>query len=135
MLLNVRSLSVILALLLTACGPQAPETIPTGTYTLGEITGSGTNMMTLILDQGHFKITTSDFGDLTEGSYTQTGKRVTFTEEKLSPRAKSFCGTKTVYTYEWAYNPGSDELKFAVVEDACSVRAGTNTGQVWKKKT
>jgi hypothetical protein len=122
----------ICMLLASACTPKPPAVFPNGSFTTQEITGSGTADITMELDNGHFKVTSSDVGPLAEGTYKQDGDRVTFTEEAAELIAKSICGPQqTVYTYQWSVDPQTNNLQLKKVDDSCSPRAGV-TSTTWK---
>jgi hypothetical protein len=115
-----------------ACTPKPPAVFPNGSFTTEEITGSGTADITMVLDNGHFTVTSSDVGRLAEGSYKLDGDKVTFTEEAQDLIAKSICGPQqTVYTYQWSIDPESKGLRFKKVDDPCSPRAGVRS-TTWK---
>jgi hypothetical protein len=130
--LKVLSMLAICVLLTRACAQKPPAVFPNGSFMTEEITGSGTADITMLLDNGHFTVTSSDTGPLAEGSYQLDGDKVTFTEENASLSAKSICGPQqTVYTYQWSIDPVSKDLGLKKVDDSCAPRAGV-TSTTWK---
>ena len=122
----------VCTILAGACARQPPPVFPNGSFMTEEITGSGTADITMVLDNGHFTVTSSDVGPLAEGSYKLDGDKVTFTEEAADLSAKSICGPQqTVYTYQWTVDPQSKNLQLKKVDDPCGPRAGV-TSTTWK---
>ena len=99
----------------------------------------GTGQLTLILDKGHFSETSSGSGELANGSFTLEGDKITFSEEETSPKAKSMCGSKVTYSYQWKFDAKKGELYFTRVKDDCENRAFVNTSgkdfHPWRLKT
>ena len=130
---------VLMVLVVSACTPVAPAMIPDGEYTISEDHGYGTGTLTMILDQGHFSVSTPDIGELANGGFASAGNKITFMEEVTSPKEKSMCGSKVTYSYLWTFDAQKGELHFMLDMDDCELRAFTNTGehasQPWHLKT
>jgi hypothetical protein len=130
---------VLMVLVVSACKPATPAMIPDGEYTISEDHGYGTGTLTLILDQGHFSVSTPDYGELANGGFAIADNKITFKEEVTSPREKSKCGSKVTYSYLWTFDAQKGELHFMQDMDDCELRRITNTGgnasQPWHLKT
>ena len=130
---------VFMIVVVSACTPTAPARIPDGEYTISEDHGYGTGTLTMVLDNGHFNVSTPDVGELANGGFIITNNKITFTEEVTSPKEKSMCGSKVTYSYLWTFDAQKGELHFTQDKDDCELRAFTNIGgheiQPWHLKT
>ena len=130
---------VLMVLVVSACTPAAPAMIPDGEYTISEDHGYGAGTLTMILDQGHFNVSTPGIGELANGGFTLTDNKITFTEEATSLKERSMCGSKVTYSYLWTFDAKKGELHFTRDMDDCELRAFTNIGgnksQPWHLKT
>jgi hypothetical protein len=130
---------VLMVLVVSACTPAAPAMIPDGEYTISEDHGYGTGTLTMILDQGHFRVSTPDIGELANGSFAIADHKITFTDEVTSTKVKAMCGSKVTYSYLWTFDAQKGELHFIRDTDGCELRGFTNIGgngsQPWRLKT
>ncbi len=118
-------------LTLVACGPAKVSAPPDGAYQYDEVTADGTNTLILTFKQGRFDQTSSQYGDMASGVYKLDGDKISFTEETTSLRAKSFCGSKVNYSYQWSYDSGKKALSLKPDNDPCSIRQGAFTSGDW----
>lgn len=128
-----------MVLVASACKPAAPEVIPDGEYSISEDHGYGTGTITMVLDQGHFSVSTPGYGELVSGSYAIAEDKITFQEEVISAKEKAMCANDVTYSYLWTYDAKEGELYFNPDLDECELRWFTNTGgnahRPWQLKT
>ena len=93
----------------------------------------------MILDQGHFSVSTPDIGELANDGFAIADNKITFTEEVTILKVKTMCGSKVTYSYLWTFDAQKGELHFMRDMDDCELRAFTNIGglesQPWHLKT
>lgn len=116
--------------LISACKPQA-QALPEGKFSRTEITGSGSNTLDLVLQQGHFIMNTSQYGLMADGSYTIAGDNISFKEEKTGKMADAFCGQDHSYTYQWSFDSKANQLTFKAVNETCPTRGSGMAGGAW----
>ncbi len=127
------SFFLIIACLLTtaACGSSQVKTPPDGEYKRDEVTNSGANTLSIILNQGHFQMSNKAQGPLWEGSYQATGDKVTFNSENTTALGKALCGSKDTFTYQWSFDAKNNQMVFKVVDDKCGLRVSGTDAHPW----
>ena len=117
------SATLLLTLLLAACGSSPPAAIPPGTYT-ATFTASDNIQVGDSLMTGSSSITFTESGEFTviaplatiTGQYTVTGDQITFDEG-----TGTFpCEDVPVSVYGWELD--GDRLTFSTVDDSCYPR-------------
>jgi hypothetical protein len=127
------SFLLIIAWLLTAaaCGSSQVKTPPDGEYKRSEVDSSGTNTLSIILNQGHFQMPNTAQGLLWDGSYQVTGDKITFNSQNTTAAGKALCGSKDTFTYQWSFDAKNNQMVFKVVDDACGLRVSGTDAHTW----
>ncbi len=127
---RISLLVVMVSLFVAACGPAPVKAPPTGTYARDEITGSGTNKLAIVLNQGQFAM---DLGGspLWQGTYQVVGNKLVFKSLTDSTLGSAYCGSKDDFSYMWTYDSAKKQLQFAQDNDPCAIRMSGTLGGAW----
>ncbi len=127
---RISLLVAMVVLFVAACGPAPVKAPPEGTYTNEEVTSSGTNQLSLVLNKGQFAMERRGT-PLWEGTYQVVGNKLIFKALKDSTMGQAYCGSKDDFSYVWTYDSAKQQLKFAQDNDACDIRMSGTLGGAW----
>jgi hypothetical protein len=115
----------------TACGSSQVKTPPDGEYKRDEVTNSGTNTLSIKLNQGHFQMPNTAQGLLWDGTYQVNGDKITFNSQNTTAAGKALCGSKDTFTYQWSFDAKKNQMVFKVVDDTCGLRVSGTDAHPW----